>query len=144
MSSLACGRRTHGIAKAAFAFPTNAEACAFNEQGKGMTEEEKNAIREIILAETTRLKQDIEGLKEVTRPVVPEDMDDITRMDAIVNRSVNDAALAAAKSRLAKLEYAGKRLDDPEFGYCVECGEAIPVKRLLAMPESTLCVDCAE
>ena len=113
-------------------------------QEKGMTEDEKNTIRGIILAETARLKQDVEALKEVTKPVAPEDMDDITRMDAIVNKSVNDAALAAAKSRLAKLEYAGKRLDDPEFGYCVECGETIPVKRLLAMPESTLCVDCAE
>lgn len=109
-----------------------------------MTDEEKNRIHEKILAETARLRQDVEGLKEVTKPVVPEDMDDITRMDAIVNKSVNDAALAAAKSRLAKLEYASKRLDDPDFGYCVECGEAIPVQRMYAMPESTLCVDCAE
>lgn len=109
-----------------------------------MTDSEKNRIRETILAETTRLRQDVEGLKEVTKPVAPEDMDDITRMGAIVTKSVNDAALAAAKSRLAKLEYAGKRLDDPDFGYCVECGEPIPVPRLFAMPESTLCVDCAE
>ncbi|MDL2210912.1 TraR/DksA family transcriptional regulator, partial [Desulfovibrio sp. OttesenSCG-928-O18] len=91
-----------------------------------------------------RLKEDIENLKEVTKPVNPEDMDDITRMDAIVNKSVNDAALAAAKSRLAGLEYAAKRFDDPDFGYCIDCGESIPIKRLLSMPESTLCVDCAE
>ncbi|SBW01425.1 Prokaryotic dksA/traR C4-type zinc finger family protein [uncultured delta proteobacterium] len=109
-----------------------------------MTDEDKKRLQAIIIAETARLRQDVEGLKEVTKPVAPEDMDDITRMDAIVNKSVNDAALAAAKSRLAKLEYAGKRLDDPEFGYCAECGEAIPFQRLLAMPESTLCVDCAE
>ena len=109
-----------------------------------MTEAEKNEIREKTTAEIARVKQDIEGLKEVTRPVSPEDMDDITRMDIIVNKSVNDAALTAAKTRLAGLEYALKRLDDPEFGYCVECGESIPVKRLLAMPEATLCVDCAE
>ncbi len=109
-----------------------------------MTDEEKNLIRAKIVAEIARLKHDVEGLKEITKPVVPEDMDEITRMDAIVNKSVNDAALATAKSRLAGLEYAAKRLDDPEFGYCVECGESIPMQRLLAMPESTLCVDCAE
>lgn len=109
-----------------------------------MTDNERNQIREKSIMEISRLKQDIEGLKEITRPVSPEDMDEITRMDSIVNKSVNDAALAAAKSRLAGLEYALKRLDDPEFGYCVECGESIPVKRLLAMPETTLCVDCAE
>lgn len=109
-----------------------------------MTETEKTQIRDKITAETARLKHDIEYLKEVTKPVSPEDMDDITRMDVIVNKSVNDAALAASKSRLAGLEYASKRLDDVDFGYCVNCGEDIPFKRLLTMPESTLCVDCAE
>ena len=109
-----------------------------------MTEAEKMQIRDKAFAEISRVKRDIENLKEITKPVAPEDMDEITRMDIIVNKSVNGAALAAAKSRLAGLEYALKRLDDPEFGYCAECGESIPVKRLLAMPEATLCVDCAE
>lgn len=108
-----------------------------------MTESEKEQLRKKIITETARLKGDIENLKEVTKPVAPEDMDEITRMDIIVNKSVNDAALAAAQSRLAGLEYALKRLDDPDFGYCVECGEDIPFQRLLAMPESALCVDCA-
>lgn len=116
------------------------------EQGTTMTEAEKKAIHEKIVAEIARLKEDIENLKAVTQPTSTEDMDEITRMDAIVNRSVNDAALAGAKTRVAGLEHALTRLDDddPEFGYCAECGEAIPVKRLLAMPESTLCVQCAE
>lgn len=109
-----------------------------------MTEFEKQQIQEKTTAEIIRLKHDIARLKEVTQPVSPEDMDGITRMDAIVNKSVNDAALAAAQSRLAGLEYATKRFDDPDFGYCAECGESIPVKRLLSMPESILCVDCAE
>lgn len=109
-----------------------------------MTHTEKQQIQEKTMAEITRLKGDIEYLKEVTQPVAAEDMDDISRMDAIVSKSVNDAALAAARSRLAGLEYAAKRFDDPEFGYCVACGESIPVKRLLSMPEATLCVDCAE
>ena len=109
-----------------------------------MTDEDKNRIRDKIFAETARLRHDVEGLKEITKPIVLEDMDEITRMDAIVNKSVNDAALAAAKSRLAKLEYAAKRLDDPDFGYCAECGDPIPVPRMFAMPESTLCVDCAD
>lgn len=123
---------------------TGDETGALPPQGTGMTETEKNQIREKTVAEISRLKQDIATLKEVTKPVSPEDMDDITRMDIIVNKSVNDAALSSAQSRLAGLEYALKRLDDPEFGYCADCGETIPIKRLLSMPEATLCVDCAQ
>lgn len=109
-----------------------------------MTEVEKSRIREKTMAEISRLKLDVEGLKEVTRPVSSEDMDDIARMDGIVNKSVNEAALASAQSRLAGLEYAAKRFDEPDYGHCVECGENIPVNRLLSMPETLLCVDCAE
>ena len=109
-----------------------------------MTEKEKQLICEKLVAELTRVKQDVENLKEVTKPVSFEDMDEITRMDIIVNKSVNDAALASSRSRLASLEYALKHADDPDFGYCQECGEAIPVPRLLSMPEAKRCVDCAE
>lgn len=109
-----------------------------------MTENEIALLREKCCAEISRLKHDIAQLKEITEPVKPEDMDEITRMNIIVNKSVNDAALAAAKARLAGLDFASKHLDDPDFGYCSECGESIPFKRLLAMPESTHCVDCAE
>lgn len=31
---------------------------------------------------------------------------------------------------------------DENFGICEECGEPIPTQRLLAVPETTLCVNC--
>lgn len=108
-----------------------------------MTPEQKNAVLSKISAEIERIAADIKTLENITQPVSAEDMDDITRMDSIVNKSVNEAALAAARTRLAGLEYAQKRIDDPEFGYCVECGEPISHARLLAMPETTRCIDCA-
>ena len=108
-----------------------------------MTSAQKDNIREKIQAELDRIIKDIATLEEITRPVGTEDMDDITRMDSIVNKSVNGAALSAACTRLAGLEYALKRIDDPEFGYCLECGEEISFPRLLAMPETVRCIDCA-
>lgn len=109
-----------------------------------MTDGQRAKIKDKIVAELERFAKDIQKLEEVTRPVGAEDMDDITRMDSIVNKSVNDAALAAAKSRRAGLEYALKRIDESEFGYCVECGEEIPFARLLAMPDAACCIDCAQ
>ncbi len=110
-----------------------------------MTEQEKIALKAKVRAEIERITRDVAHLEEITRPVKAEDMDEITRMDALINKSVNDAALAASRSRLAGLGYALKRLedDDPEFGFCLECGDAIPMARLMAMPEASHCVDCA-
>ncbi|MDR1360603.1 MAG: TraR/DksA family transcriptional regulator [Deltaproteobacteria bacterium] len=108
-----------------------------------MTNAQRSALNNKILAELERLAQDIKALEELTRPVDGKDMDDITRMDSIVNQGVNSTALAAARNRLAGLEYALKRIQEPDFGYCLECGEEIPFARLLAMPESAYCVNCA-
>lgn len=108
-----------------------------------MTPEQKIAVLDKITAEIERITNDIKTLVEITQPISSEDMDEITRMDSIVNKSVYEAALTAARARLAGLEYALKRSDEPEFGYCVECGEPISYARLLAMPEATRCIDCA-
>lgn len=108
-----------------------------------MTSAQIEEVRRKIQSELERITKDVATLEEITRPVGTEDMDDITRMDSIVNKSVNDAALAAARTRLAGLEYALKRVDDPEFGYCIDCGEEIGFARLLAMPETVRCISCA-
>ncbi|MDR2488110.1 MAG: TraR/DksA family transcriptional regulator [Desulfovibrio sp.] len=108
-----------------------------------MTSAQKTEVKHKMIAELNRLTQEIVTLEEVTRPVSAEDMDEITRMDSIVHKSVNEAALAAAKTRLAGLEYAIKRIDEPKFGCCIDCGEKIGFARLLAMPETVRCIDCA-
>lgn len=110
-----------------------------------MTDAERQTLRQRITAEIERLKPEIERLKEVTQPVAPDDaIGRISRMDNIVNNSVNKAALNKATSRLAGLEYALTQIHDPNFGTCDDCGNPIPMARLLAMPEANLCVHCAE
>jgi RNA polymerase-binding transcription factor len=44
---------------------------------------------------------------------------------------------------LERTERALAKLDEGTYGTCDECGDAIPPKRLQAMPDSTLCVACA-
>ena len=44
---------------------------------------------------------------------------------------------------LARTERALAKLDEGTYGTCDACGEAIPPKRLRAMPDSVLCVACA-
>jgi DnaK suppressor protein len=44
---------------------------------------------------------------------------------------------------LARTERALAKLDEGTYGTCDACGEPIPPKRLQAMPDSALCVNCA-
>jgi len=43
---------------------------------------------------------------------------------------------------LKKIDLALSRVDDGTIGTCEDCGEAIEIKRLLARPVTTLCIDC--
>ena len=43
---------------------------------------------------------------------------------------------------IKKIEEALQRLEDGTFGICEECGEEIPLKRLMARPVTTLCIAC--
>jgi DnaK suppressor protein len=41
-----------------------------------------------------------------------------------------------------KIREAMQRIEDGSFGECDNCGDDIGVKRLLARPVTTLCIDC--
>ena len=83
------------------------------------------------------------GLEVNSRPIPPDDaIGRLTRMEAINEKSINDANLRQAKLRLERLEAALKRVDAENFGDCFKCEEPIPMNRLKILPESTICVDC--
>ena len=51
--------------------------------------------------------------------------------------------LKRKNEELERIESLIQRVQlDEEFGFCEECGERIPQKRLLIVPEATLCVPC--
>ncbi|HEX7116500.1 MAG TPA: RNA polymerase-binding protein DksA [Steroidobacter sp.] len=45
---------------------------------------------------------------------------------------------------IRKIDEAIKRIDDGTYGYCLETGEEIGIKRLEARPVATLCVEAQE
>lgn len=107
-------------------------------------EAHREGLQKQISNDIVKLKADILNLKELTQPVSSDETDEVSRMDSLMTKSVNDAALASAERRLAALEFALTRINNEDFGYCLECGEKIPTPRLLAMPEARHCVECAE
>jgi len=41
-----------------------------------------------------------------------------------------------------QIKAALQRIEDGSFGYCVQCDEEIPEKRLELLPHTPLCTDC--
>jgi DnaK suppressor protein len=44
---------------------------------------------------------------------------------------------------IRRIEAALKRVDEDEYGWCVECGEAVEPKRLEIDPAAARCTGCA-
>ena len=110
-----------------------------------MTGKERQKLESHIREKIHILKKDIASYRKLTRPIAPDDaLGRLTRMDAISSKSINEAALHQAKNSLSGLERTLKRTDDPDFGLCASCEEQIPFARLMAIPETYHCVECAE
>jgi DnaK suppressor protein len=110
-----------------------------------MTEKEREALKEKIHNAIAEMEKKIKGIEADAQPVAPENsIGRVSRMDAINNKSVVEAALRSARARLSKLEIALTKVDDPSFGICSMCGNPIPIPRLMFMPESSRCVRCAD
>lgn len=110
-----------------------------------MNAKQRADLKAKMQAEIATLRETIASLEATTAPVEPDvAIGRLSRLDTMQNQAITSASLTNTKRRLLKLEAALKRIDEEDFGLCEECGKPIPVARLLAMPESSLCVECAE
>jgi len=67
------------------------------------------------------------------------------RADAhMLEREAAESALARAHETVIEIEQALGRLDDGSYGLCERCRGAIPLERLLAIPQVRTCVGCAD
>lgn len=90
------------------------------------------------------LRKDIDQIESAVRAM----SDDMQTVDDVEHRQVfavaeQRATIEQLKLRLRTLRAALARTDDEEFGWCDECGEAIGVQRLLSVPTTRLCINCA-
>ena len=82
---------------------------------------------------------------ELCKPIAPENsIGRVSRMDAINNKSVVEAALRNSREKMQKLKEMQKNITQSNFGICNKCNQLIPLGRLLIRPYSKLCVMCAE
>ena len=64
--------------------------------------------------------------------------------DAILQEDIDMALLQMRTETLTRIDEALGRLDAGQYGRCFECGGAIAVERLRALPFAVRCVDCEQ
>ena len=110
-----------------------------------MNSEEREELKKDILNEIEVQKYQIESLLKSVKPIAPDNaIGRLTRMEAVGSKAISEASLSSARTKLARLEITLKKIGDPAFGICKRCANAIPKGRLMLMPESFVCVYCAE
>ena len=106
-----------------------------------MTDKE---IQSKIKEEIEKTEKIIAEYKDLSKPVsLDNSIGRISRMDAINNKSITESALRQAEAKLTKLHQALDKVGTKDFGICIKCKQPIPLGRILLMPESLRCVNCA-
>lgn len=96
-----------------------------------------------------RLKQRLEDLEHrllrIKSDVTQEhSSDSAEQAQERENDEVIDAIGGETRVAIAATREALERLAEGSYGQCESCGEAIAPARLLAVPEATRCINCAE
>ena len=110
-----------------------------------MNETELKAIKEKLLLETHDTQKKINKYSDLCKPIPPENsIGRISRMDAINNKSVVEAALRELTKKMQQLKVMQNKINDTDFGICNKCSNRIPFGRLMIRPHSKFCVNCAK
>lgn len=83
---------------------------------------------------TLRRKQNLEIVSS------PGDVMDVAK--SLVDADTHASIIERAEQQLAQINNALTRLDDGQYGICLDCGEEIPFERLKAIPSAIYCVGC--
>lgn len=67
----------------------------------------------------------------------------LSRMDALQGQAMARATQARREAHRQRIKATFARMEDGEFGYCIECGEEIAPKRLELDPTVPTCISCA-
>ena len=102
-------------------------------------------LKQILLDKISETELLVKEYQELTKPIAPDvAIGRISRMDAINNKSITEAALRQAEEKLRNLQRVLSKIDDKDFGLCLKCHKRIPLGRILIRPESLYCVNCAK
>ena len=104
-----------------------------------MTEQE---IRKTLRAKKQEVTDLLNANAEDAAPVELDQTQQgrLSRMDAMQQQAMAAETQRRRQRDVHLLDAALKRLDEGEYGYCVNCGEAIGTERLALDPATPFCI----
>lgn len=104
-----------------------------------------NALRDKLFKLRAEL-QELAAMGDESAAVVELDQTKVgrlSRMDAMQAQAMAQASEQRREQTLRRIDAALKRIEDDEYGCCLQCDELINPKRLEFDPTVTLCIECA-
>jgi len=98
-------------------------------------------IQEQLLAKQAELTRRLERLKE--NLTAGRSADSQEQAQELENAEVVDALGNEARTEISKIAKALDQIKNETFGICGDCGETIPMARLVAQPFADRCIRCA-
>lgn len=98
-------------------------------------------IRKLLdqIEDENRLGQDGQAIVNLDQQSVGR----LSRMDALQNQAMAKAQQIRRDQHATQLRAALQRMDQGEYGYCIDCGADIATKRLELDPAALKCISCA-
>ncbi len=108
-----------------------------------MVRDELLRLRAGAETEAATLARDLEALFAASRDSNADDEHDPEGATVGFERAQLTSLLAAARTRVAEIDDALRRVDAATYGVCEGCGQPIGDERLAARPFARLCMACA-
>ncbi len=102
-------------------------------------------LREMLLASRDELLLMEQLGEDSTRPVELDQsrVGRVSRMDAMQLQAMSQEAKRRRQLELRQVIAALARIESDDYGYCVECGDDIDLRRLQVDPAAPMCISCA-
>ncbi len=110
-----------------------------------ITENELKTYRDQLEQIIAELEQESANTTDSRSTVVldQQSVGRLSRMDAIQQQAMANATHQRRQAGIARARAAIVRVDEGEFGWCLDCGEEISTKRLDYDPSLPTCITCA-
>ena len=116
-----------------------------------LTPEQRESLRDVLVTDReatgaliARLLSDLESFTNARTDSATDDEHDPEGPTMSSEWSRLAGTQLAVDDDLVQVDAALERLAGGSYGTCVRCGESIPIDRLRARPEASLCIACAQ